>query len=227
MCTNQKFPAWVFVSFCRVACRACSHSADGHCRPRRRAESRALGPNQSLHARSGTLQQTVREFSVRFSSPRGLETAGGGVHIGGCTCVVSRTWRWWLVVSREWRRILENRERGEGGRFAQGSVSVSVRARLQTGCNGDNSGVHGRGGGGAASVAEGKGVRRDGRRGGLEQRLLELGSFLDVELGKGALLPKLDSLLLLQHKEGIELLRNLFAIASSCDVAEAHLTARF
>lgn len=63
--------------------------------------------------------------------------------------------------------------------------------------------------------------------GGLEQRLLELGSFLDVELGKGALLPQLDGLLLLQHQEGVELLRNLFAIAASCNVAKAHLAARF
>lgn len=147
-------------------------------------------------------------------STSGVALASFRAHDGGELWMTANTWE-----PRTRRRRAE--------RLAQGSVTVSVRARLQTGCNGDNSGVHGRGGGGAASVAEVKGVRRDGRRGGLEQRLLELGSFLDVELGKGALLPKLDSLLLLQHKEGIELLRNLFAIASSCDVAEAHLTAWF
>lgn len=98
-----------------------------------------------------------------------------------------------------------------------------MSALLEMGCVGDDGG----GGGNAVSVTEGgKGVRRDGRGGvgGLEQRLLELGSFLDVELGEGALLPQLDGLLLLQHQEGVELLRNLLAIAASCNITEAHLT---
>lgn len=104
---------------------------------------------------------------------------------------------------------------------------MSVGARSETGCVGDNSGIHWRGGSDAVSVAEGKkGAGRGGPGGGLEQRLLELGSFLDVELGERALLPQLDGLLLLQHKEGVELLCNLFPIAASCNVAEAHLAAR-
>lgn len=62
----------------------------------------------------------------------------------------------------------------------------------------DGDGVGGGGGGEA------------GRLSG-QQGLLELGPPLDEELGKRAVLPQLDRLLLLEHQEGVEFLRHLHA----------------
>lgn len=71
-----------FVSFCQVACRACSRSA----------ETRVLGPVEAHTRTLGHCSRLCAKSRCVFPPQGGgLETVGAACHVGGCTGVVSRT----------------------------------------------------------------------------------------------------------------------------------------